>query len=584
LLEALPQVVVVKTFMETPTPNREGDGGNRGGAAATEQSLTTTVPAAELSPLNIIRTEITLSQFPIHNLSKKGRVNIQIIKKTDKGEIDMKWIVSHNSLYGHPGQLAYKLDSVIINRRIDEVRSEQRQLPDLIRLGSLHQISQELGLKRDTNSVRKALRQNAGAFIDAKIRYVTNDGTERELAFSDTRYGVIFTGEKFPDGRKADSVYINLHSFYREVLNSSRVRPLDYDYLKSLRPAPQRFYEIISRKFFAALKYDHPTAKLSYSEFCTFSAQQRAFDYDHFKKQMYKVHLPHLKSGYIAKVEYQVATDKEGRADWIMLYTPGEKARAEFQTFNGLPVTRRRGRQKKIGGAIEANAPVVSPVAEMPARLPSTQSEKGTVDQQLLAELTTCGIFESEAVKLLAGMSPEQLERVGDYIDYWRQIPGEKTAGLLHSLIKKGDLLPPSFETRRRREERRVAEERRQKLLLVKQTLSNNYDEYRYNAIDRYIAEQLPAGEFERRVAEQKAKDAEQGNLWSRNTSPQFAEELARHAVRKTIADQVPMLSYEDFKKTELPKILGEFELTAVELGLDLPAANAPVRSDQTPQ
>src|SRR3954447_4645248 len=82
------------------------------------------IPATpgDLAPLSIIRTEATLSRFPIHTLDKKGNVNIRIVKKTAKGEIDVKWIVSHNSQAGRPGQLAYKLDTIIINRRIDETR------------------------------------------------------------------------------------------------------------------------------------------------------------------------------------------------------------------------------------------------------------------------------------------------------------------------------------------------------------------------------------------------------------------------------------------------------------------------------
>ena len=86
---------------------------------------------------------------------------------------------------GQPGQLAYKLDSIIINRRIDEVRAERGLIPELIRLGSLYEIAQELGLNRDTNSVRKALRQNSGASIDAKIRFTTTDGHERTLEFEE---------------------------------------------------------------------------------------------------------------------------------------------------------------------------------------------------------------------------------------------------------------------------------------------------------------------------------------------------------------------------------------------------------------
>jgi hypothetical protein len=50
----------------------------------------------DLGPLNIIRTETVLSRLPIHNLSKKGRVNIQITKKNKYGEIDLRWEVSYN--------------------------------------------------------------------------------------------------------------------------------------------------------------------------------------------------------------------------------------------------------------------------------------------------------------------------------------------------------------------------------------------------------------------------------------------------------------------------------------------------------
>ena len=85
---------------------------------------------------------------------------------------------------------------------------------------------------------------------------------------------------------------------------------------------------------FAAIKYRHPRAKLPYSEYCTFSAQQRYYDFDHVKKQMYKVHKPHLASGYLTKVSFEATTDSDGKPDWTMSYIPGPKAQAEFKAFN----------------------------------------------------------------------------------------------------------------------------------------------------------------------------------------------------------------------------------------------------------
>ena len=86
----------------------------------------------DLTPLNVIRTETVLSKLPIHNLAKKGKVDISITRKNSDGEIDVRWEVSYSDRYGQPRQLGYKVDTIVINRRIDEAG---RPLPELIRLG-----------------------------------------------------------------------------------------------------------------------------------------------------------------------------------------------------------------------------------------------------------------------------------------------------------------------------------------------------------------------------------------------------------------------------------------------------------------
>ena len=74
-----------------------------------------------LAPLSVIRTETVLSRLPIHNLSKKGSVRIRITKKNENGETDLHWLVSPNPEYGDPRQLAYKLDTIVINQKLDEI-------------------------------------------------------------------------------------------------------------------------------------------------------------------------------------------------------------------------------------------------------------------------------------------------------------------------------------------------------------------------------------------------------------------------------------------------------------------------------
>ena len=289
------------------------------------------------TPLKVLRTETVLSRFPIHNLGKHGRVNIHIVRTNARGEVDLRWAVSYNELYGPPGPLAYKLDTIVVNQILDTL---PRPLPRVIKIGSQRQTCRLLDLEvsgRQQAYVKSAFHQNASAYIVAKLSYKGRDGTVRRLEAGFTRYSVIFTGEILPDGTTADAIYLVLSDPYHDILNHAPVRPLDYAYLKTLTPTAQRFYEILSYRMFAALKYRHPHATLRYSDYCLLSTQHRYPDAVQVQKQMYKVHQPHVQSGYLTKVAYEATTDADGLPDWLLHYTPGPKARAEFAAFMRQP-------------------------------------------------------------------------------------------------------------------------------------------------------------------------------------------------------------------------------------------------------
>ena len=82
----------------------------------------------------------------------------------------------------------------------------------------------------------------------------------------------------------------------------------------------------MSYALFAALKNDRPRARLAYSEFCRLAPLTRHFEWERVRVQMAKIHAPHRKSGYLAGVEFEATTDREGRPDWTMVYEPGPKA------------------------------------------------------------------------------------------------------------------------------------------------------------------------------------------------------------------------------------------------------------------
>jgi len=399
----------------------------------------------ELFPLNVIRVETALSRFPVHRLAKRGNIAIEIREENKDGEVLILWEVSHNSRFGQPGPLAYKVETLIINRRIEE---SSRPIPEIIKLGSLHDICRKLGISggKPRKNVKHALYQNAGAFITAKVQYRQSDGTNRSIEIAGTRYNLIFTGEKLPNGENADAVYIVPHKFYREILNTTQVRPLDYDYLRDLPPVSQRLYELLSFQMYATLKHNRPRAKYTYSEFCTHAPQTRYLDFEQVKKQMYKVHAPHRKSAYIESVEFDLTTDKNGQPDWLMLYTPGPKARAEYRAFT------KRGGLKLLK---------IETTPAIPESKPEPKATPRPEPTPLELELINRGVTAAIAREILAEHPEERIRRQLEHADFLVETGTREISNrgaYLTKAIRDDFAPPPGFEPKADREKRREAE------------------------------------------------------------------------------------------------------------------------------
>ena len=456
-----------------------------------------TSAAGELIPLNRIRVETALSRFPIHRLAKRGNISIDLQRLSESGEADFKWEVTYNVKHGQPGPLAYKVDTLIVNRRIDEAR---RPLPEIIKLGSLSAMCAELGLGdsgTNISDVKRALHQNASAYITAKIRYKQKNGRERWGEIGYTRYSVVFTGENLPDGETADAVYVVLNPSYRDLLNHVEVRPLDYDYLFELAPGPQRLYEILSFPIYGALLNGRPRAKLIYSDYCLYAPQARYFDFEHLKKQMYKVHAPHRESGYIAKIDYLETSDRDGKPDWEMLYTPGPKAVAEHKAF-----------ARRSNGSVITGSSSVSP--RLSLKTPQQQSlpllQTVTAQEPIVIELTRRGIAEKKARELLINVETGQ--EVMDQIEWTdatiSKAPADKfhnPPGLYVAVIRDNVIPPKNFVSSRRRRLWEESQQAKDAERAQRAQLEMAYEDYRSRVIDCYVAE-LPPHQYQQMVTD----------------------------------------------------------------------------------
>ena len=489
---------------------------------------------SDLAPQNRIRVETALSRYPIHRLAKKGTVAIDL-----DGENDVKWEVTYNSKHGQPGPLAYKLDTLIVNQRIDEMG---RPLPELIKIGSLSDICRALGSHTNggnISDVKRAFLQNAFTAITAKIRGKTKSGKEKWFEIGYTRYSVVFTGETLPNGTEADAVYIILNPPYRDLLNHVELRPLDYDYLKQLTPGSQRFYELLSFQIYGAIAGSRPRAKMLYSDYCKYAPQTRYVDFNHVKKQMYKVHVPHRESGYITKVEYQHTTDTSGAGDWEMFYTPGPKALAEYRAF----ANRQQLPHLKAAQLEAEKAGQGSPV----------QTTLGLIslDQTLLTEMTRRGIAEKKAYELLAQSKPgqeitDQLEYVDSLIAKDRKGKLENPPGLYVFYIRDNVAPPADFWSSRKRRLHDQAQQLKNAEIARKAQLEINYAEYRTAEIRRFV-EALPADEYVQILEEQRRQVR---GLFRSLTSEQ-ADDMAHRMLRAELekSGRVQLVPFEEFMK-----------------------------------
>lgn len=499
-----------------------------------------TAPQRELTPLTRIRVETAVSRFPIHCLSRKGAITIDLHRLNEAGDADYKWEVTYNSKHGQPGPLAYKLDTLVVNRLLDELG---RPLPEVVRIGSLSDVCRFLGTQ-DTGpniaNLKAAFLQNASAFINAKIRYKTKTGREKWAEMGYTRYSVVFTGEALPDGTQADAVYIVLNPPYRELLNHVETRPLDYDYLKRLPPGPQRFYELLSFQIYGAIAGTRARAKLLYSDYCKYAPQVRYGDFDHVKKQMWKLHAPHREAGYIVKVDYQETTDGEGKADWEMFYTPGPKAFAEYQAFTHRQLPQLKASEPTVTRP-EQGRPIQASL-DLAACFPA-----------LLTEMISRGIAEKKAAELLENVKPgqevmDQLEYVDSLIAKDRRGKLENPPGLYVFYIRDNIAPPVDFCSSRKARLRDQAQQLKNGELARKAQLEIDYEEYRGTEVRRF-ADSLPKDEYQLLFEQQRQTNRMLLGSWS----PERLDDFTHRTVRGELENsgRVHLVPFEEFIKNQ---------------------------------
>jgi hypothetical protein len=558
----------------------------------------------ELVPLGAGQHAVTpvakfTTELPFFYLTKQKKLLQKDIRYEGKDAYGnpVRWevIPNRSPRIGVPTIEAHSIFTRLIKPKMEMHRAPDGQIPEILPLGGIRACLRTVGWKEggwEARGLLQGLMQIGQATCDFDFLLPTGetDGEGKPLFKSIkgifNRFSIWKIGSKHVSEEELaagnfqfdfdldDTLYIQLHKVERDIQRSQDQRYLDNQYMFSVRAAARRWYELMAAKVFGVVKNGGSHCEIQYSWYVKHHhTLMRFYSRGEAATQMNRVVSDHIASGFINRIEYRTIKDESGVIDLLIRYYPGVAAKESvtrvlsFINSSTLPIIisrRKKRREKNQPPPTLQTGSELQLEANASAALPTTPTI-ATVDQKLLAELVARGIWESEAVKLASFSSSEQLERVGDCIDYWDSIRTKKQPGLLIRLIQANHSLPGNFETRRQRADRIAAEDRRQKLNQVEKLVEERYKNFCRKETDSYLTG-FPVVELERQVAEYKADlMSEQGIL----SKPETADQFARNAVRARIAAQVTLPTPEDFRRQQLPGILAELQLDPAEFGIE---------------
>ncbi len=396
----------------------------------------------EINLPKIINSEVNLLVFPFFALSTKGLKNKtktvyqEIIKKGDQ-KVNILWKVSSNSEYGYPGPFDRKVYQTI-SEILSEILKEEGEIKNPIPLGSLYNLCKRMNMENYGGMEYKKIKE---AFIKIKTTSIESKGTfyskDKKQWIEDifSLYDrVIFKGEKIFDNEIADNNYLFLGSWYLQNLNSFYIKPIDYNYLQSLKSKiASRLYEILGVKFYGLRNKRENFICYRYSKLCQL-LPVIPHEYISLAKQQLDPGNNELRdTGFISKYDWS----ENGKKDWLIYYWPGERAKEEMK----------RAKIKSIDGRTEEYLPE-----------PKEEVIKYSTEQvALINQLVKINVSKVTAENLIKNNDQELIKKWIEAINYSN---ADDKAAYLVKAIRENWQFPEEYLREKREEQRKEEEEK----------------------------------------------------------------------------------------------------------------------------
>jgi len=299
----------------------------------------------QISLPKIINSEVNLLVFPFFALDKKTlkkRLETEyrdIVKRGDQ-KIEIFWNVSANPKYGYPGLFDREVYKAI-EQIITEALRKNGEVENPIVLGSLYNLCRRMGIEKfggtEYKKIKKALERIRMTGIKSKGAFYNKEKNEWVEDVFGLYDRVIFKGKTLPNGEMADTNYLFLGSWYLQSFNSFYIKPIDYNYLQSLKSKiASRLYEILGVKFYGLRNKKQGFICYRYSKLCQLLPVVPHEYISDAKRQLDPAHKELRRTEFLLNYKW----DKNSGRDWLIYYWPGQRAKKEMRKtefFGVLP-------------------------------------------------------------------------------------------------------------------------------------------------------------------------------------------------------------------------------------------------------
>jgi hypothetical protein len=329
-----------------------------------------------------------------------------------------------------------------------------------------------------------------------------------------------------------DTVYIQLHPIEAQIQKSQPQRYIDNQYLFSVKPVAQRWYELMAARIYGVIKHRGEYCEIRYSWYVQHHhTLKRHYTRKRATQQIGEVVADHVRFGYITKFELITAKEPGQEIDWVIRFYPGQAAKDSVARILNY-ISKKNPRQRKL-----TVVKSVEPKTE-PTHIFLTPEQQ--IDERLVAELTNRGVTPTQAAKIVAGLDLGPDEYLTDILDWADYLIGQAPAGKIYNpsgfyvhLIKERVFPPATFETSRKRRLRHEAQQVIAQRLQEQARITLAYDDYLTGEIDAYIAKNPEQFKEALDARRQHLKAHKALGLWSDESITKMAAPAARSEIRK---------------------------------------------------